>query len=152
MSENYSDYVLETPKVCQNIETARSIFREKLTPDEQKLYLKLEDEQLKEMYEFFMCYVDENQEEDVPVILTGDIEKIMIVLGENPTPEDLTKMVKEIDFNDDGMVDFDEFTCLMVKQMKHVDDTLEEELETVFKRFDKDGNGVIDAADLQLMM
>ena len=104
------------------------------------------------MLEFFECYVDLNSESDVPVINTSDIEKIMIVLGENPTPEDLTKMVKEIDFNDDGMVDFDEFTCLMVKQMKHVDDTLEEELETVFKRFDKDGNGVIDAADLQLMM
>ena len=76
----------------------------------------------------------------------------MIVLGENPTEEDLKKMVKEIDYNDDGLVDFDEFTCLMVKQMKHVDDTLEEELETVFKRFDKDGNGVIDAEDLKLMM
>ena len=76
----------------------------------------------------------------------------MIVLGENPSPEDINKMVAEIDYNNDGLVDFNEFTCLMVKQMKHVDDTLEEELETVFKRFDKDGNGVIDAADLQLMM
>ena len=58
MSEQNSDYILPSPKVCQNIETARTIFREKLSPDEQKLYLKLEEEQLKEMHEFFECYVD----------------------------------------------------------------------------------------------
>ena len=104
------------------------------------------------MFEFFICYVDENTDEPVPIINTNDIEKIMIVLGENPSPDDLEKMVKEIDYNNDGMIDFDEFTCLMVKQMKHVDDTLEEELETVFKRFDKDNDGFIGKNDLMLMM
>ena len=72
----------------------------------------------------------------------------MIVLGENPSPEDINKMVAEIDYNNDGLVDFNEFTCLMVKQMKHVDDTLEEELVEVFKRFDADADGLIGAEDL----
>ena len=42
MSDANSDYVLPSPKVPQNIESADEIFRDKLTEDEQKLYLKLE--------------------------------------------------------------------------------------------------------------
>ena len=56
-------------------------------------------------------------------------------------------MILEIDYDADGMIDFDEFTCLMVKQIKDVEDS-EEELVIVFKRFDKDGDGLINALDL----
>ena len=100
------------------------------------------------MKEFFDCYVDDESD----TIDNNDIEKIMQILGEDPTPEQIAKMVSEIDFDADGVVDFDEFTCLMVKQMKHVDDTLEEELETVFKRFDSDNDGFIGPDDLATMM
>ena len=44
MSEEVSDYNLESPKICQNIDDAESIFREMLTADEQKLYLKIDEE------------------------------------------------------------------------------------------------------------
>ena len=60
MSDANSDYVLPSPKVPQNIESADEIFRDKLTEDEQKLYLKLEQDQIKEMHDFFLCYVDDS--------------------------------------------------------------------------------------------
>ena len=73
-------------------------------------------------------------------------------LGEYPTPERIQEMIAEIDYNADGKVDFEEFTCLMVKQMKDVDESLEEELVTVFKRFDDDGDQMIGPEDLAKML
>ena len=40
----------------------------------------------------------------------------------------------------------------MVKQMKDVDESLEEELVTVFKRFDDDGDQMIGPEDLAKML
>ena len=40
---------------------------------------------------------------------------VMISLGENPTMEKIEELIKEIDFNSDGKVDFEEFICIMVK-------------------------------------
>ena len=87
------------------------------------------------MLEFFELFADTR----VGKISNSDVEKVMNELGEYPTHERVLEMVKEIDYDCDGMVDFDEFTCLMVKQMRDVDNS-EEELVTVFKRFDKDGD------------
>ena len=101
----------------------------------------MDDDQIAEMKEFFDCYDDHGTGK----IDNKDIEKIMNILGEAPTPEEIQAIVKEIDYDDDGVVDFDEFTCLMVKHMRKVDETLEEELVTVFNRFDKDHDGFIGA-------
>ena len=134
-----SDYLLNTPKACNNIESAKSIYREKLDEEEQGLYLKMDDEQIQEMKEFFDCYDDDGTGK----INNKDIEKIMNLLEEYPSPEEIDKIVREIDYDGDGVVDFDEFTCLMVKHSRQTYDTLEEELETVFKRFDNDNDGFI---------
>ena len=84
-------------------------------------------------------------------ISNAEIMNVMHALGENPTRERVEEMILEIDYDADGMVDFDEFTCLMVKQIKDVEGQ-EEELVTVFKRFDKDEDGLIGAIDLMTMM
>ena len=64
-------------------------------------------------------------------------------LGENPTPEVIDELIKEIDYDDDGEVDFNEFICLMVKTLNKAEKA-EEELVTVFGQFDKNGDGEID--------
>ena len=58
--------------------------------------------------------------------------------------------MEKIDYNKDGMVDFNEFQVLMIKTMVSVDQS-EEELVTVFKRFDKNKDDQIDANDLAAM-
>ena len=60
-------------------------------------------------------------------------------------------MIEQIDYNNDGEIDFDEFICMMVKRL-HENDSIEEELVTVFNRFDKDGDGEIGVDDLVDMM
>ena len=64
--------------------------------------------------------------------------------------EDIDKLMSEIDYNRDGVVDFNEFQVLMIKTMVSVDQS-EEELVTVFKKFDKNGDDQIDANDLAAM-
>ena len=65
-------------------------------------------------------------------ISNDEIGKVMQGLGENPTPERIDELIREIDYNDDGEVDFDEFVCLMVKTLNE-SDKAEEELVEVFK-------------------
>ena len=70
-------------------------------------------------------------------------------LGETPTQEVIDQLIAEIDYDNDGEVDFDEFVCLMVKTLNKAEKA-EEELVTVFKKFDKDGDGCIQASDLMM--
>ena len=73
----------------------------------------------------------------------------MTGLGESPTPERIDQLIGEIDYDGDGEVDFDEFVCLMVKTLNDADKA-EEELVEVFKKFDKNGDNVIDPQDLMI--
>ena len=67
----------------------------------------------------------------------------MTGLGENVTKEKIDKLIAEIDYDKDTHVDFEEFLCLMVKTLASADEQ-EEELVTVFKRFDKGDDGELD--------
>ena len=59
-------------------------------------------------------------------------------------------MVRKIDVDGNGEVDFGEFLILMVQQLKK-EQSAEEELVEVFNLFDKDGDGQISITDLQHM-
>ena len=67
----------------------------------------------------------------------------------NTDQASVDKIMLEIDYDKNGVVDFDEFIVLMVKTMVSVDRT-EEELVSVFKRFDKDNDDQINKTDLLL--
>ena len=63
----------------------------------------------------------------------------MRTLGQDPTEEEVQKMIGDIDYNNDGKISLKEFILLMVKQEKSAEDE-EEELVTVFKRFSHQNN------------
>ena len=58
--------------------------------------------------------------------------------------------VGEVDADGNGTIDFPEFLSLMARKMKDTD--TEEELVEAFKVFDRDGNGLISAAELRHVM
>mmetsp|Transcript_29675 Transcript_29675/g.36812 ORF Transcript_29675/g.36812 Transcript_29675/m.36812 type:complete len:98 (+) Transcript_29675:136-429(+) len=75
----------------------------------------------------------------------------MTALGQPVSQIVAERLIEAVNLNADGELDFNEFICIMVKQLCKSDSD-EEELMTVFKRFDKDGDGEIGVSDLFQMM
>ena len=80
-------------------------------------------------------------------ITTKELGTVMRSLGQNPTEAELQDMVKEVDVDDNGTIDFPEFLTMMARKMKDSDS--EEEIKEAFSFFDKDGDGYISAAELR---
>ena len=59
-------------------------------------------------------------------------------------------MINEVDADGNGTIDFPEFLSIMAKKMKDTD--TEKELLEAFEDFDRDGNGLISAAELRHVM
>ena len=72
-------------------------------------------------------------------------------LGQNPTEKELTEMIKSVDDNGDGEIDFEEFLVLMASKKPSKDDP-DKELRDAFKVFDADGNGTISRSELKKLM
>ena len=87
------------------------IFKDKLSPEQLELYLKLEEKTIDEYREIFNIF-DETGD---GTISNDEIGKVMEGLGERLEPEEIDALIAEIDYDNDGEVDFDEFVCLMVK-------------------------------------
>lgn len=83
-------------------------------------------------------------------ITTKELGTVMKNLGQNPSESELIRMIKEIDTDGNGTIDFKEFLGLMVQRMKDTDS--EEELLEAFKVFDRDGNGFITTHELRHVM
>ena len=79
-----------------------------------------------------------------------ELGTVMRNLGQNPSEEELKQMIKEVDLDGNGVIDFHEFLYLMVKKMKGND--TEEELLEAFKVFDRDGDGYVTAHELRSVM
>ena len=118
-----------------------------LTPQEMELYQKLDELTIKDYKDVFDIF-DESGDGKIS---NNEITKVMHGLGENPDPSRVEELIILVDYNKDGYVDFQEFLCLMVKFL-FVSDQAEEELVTVFKQFDKDNDGEINALDLMTKM
>ncbi|KAK2173409.1 hypothetical protein NP493_877g01010 [Ridgeia piscesae] len=71
-------------------------------------------------------------------------------LGQNPSEKDLEDMIKEVDVDDNGTIDFGEFLTLMSRKVNNID--TEEDIKEAFKVFDRDGNGFISAPELRYIM
>lgn len=109
-------------------------------------------------------------------ITTKELGTVMRSLGQSPTEAELQDMINEVDadgknsthtasfitctWNDgtvlflnasgNGTIDFEEFLTMMERKMRDTD--TEEEMTEAFRVFDKDGNGVITAAELKQVM
>lgn len=83
-------------------------------------------------------------------ITSKELGTVMKNLGQNPSETELEEMIKQVDLDGNGTIDFKEFLGLMVRKMKDTD--TEEELLEAFKVFDRDGNGFITSHELRHVM
>ncbi|TPX38676.1 hypothetical protein SeLEV6574_g07695 [Synchytrium endobioticum] len=101
---------------------------------------QLTDEQIAEFKEVFSLF-DKNGD---GTIATKDLGIVMRSLGQNPTKAELGEMVKEVDANGNGTIDFSEFLTSTAREMKNKD-----EIQKAFEVFGKDDNGIISVAELR---
>ncbi|CAL9194543.1 unnamed protein product [Musa hybrid cultivar] len=106
----------------------------------------LTEEQISEFQEAF-CLFDKDGDGCITLEELGTVIKS---LGQNPSEEELHEMIREVDSDGNGTIEFGEFLNLMSRKMKETN--VEEELKEAFKVFDKDQNGYISASELRNVM
>ena len=98
----------------RSINEAPPIFKSILkTEKEIEIYEKLTPDTVHEYKEVFDIFDDTGDGK----ISNEEIGKVMTGLGENVTKEKIDNMIREIDYDQDTHVDFQEFLCLMVKTL-----------------------------------
>lgn len=110
------------------------------------MFENLSEEEITEFRAAFELY-DKDRD---GAISTKELGAMMRNLGQNPSEEELKQMIREVDLDGNGTIDFKEFLGLMVRKMKGTD--TEEELLEAFKVFDRDGNGYITSHELRHIM
>ena len=83
-------------------------------------------------------------------ITIDELATVMKSLGQKPTLQELEDMIKEVDNDGNGEIDFQEFLDLMALKMKDIEP--EELFQQGFKEFDVDRDGVISFDDLKQIM
>jgi len=107
---------------------------------------QLTEEQIAEFKEAFSLFDKDND----GLITSKELGTVMRSLGQNPTESELADMIREVDADGNGSIDFPEFLTMMARKMR--DTESEEDVREAFRVFDKDGNGYISAAELKHVM
>lgn len=81
-------------------------------------------------------------------IKTTDVGTALRALGRNPSEAELQKLIREIDPEGNGKIDFSDFLAISKLERDRKVDT-EEEIQEAFKVFDRDGSGEIQTAELR---
>ena len=74
-------------------------------------------------------------------ITTKELNEVMTALGQNPTEEDLKKMLQEVDTDGNGIIDLNEFLTLITRHQENSDP--EKDMLDVFRMFDKNGDDLL---------
>jgi len=106
----------------------------------------LTEEQVAEFKEAFRLFDKDHDGR----ITEAELGVVMRSLGQKPTETDLRGMVKEVDQDGNGSIEFDEFLLMMARKLKAADG--EEEMYHAFKVFDKNDDGFITFDELKRVM
>jgi len=68
-------------------------------------------------------------------------------MGRKFSRKDIEKMIADVDVDNNGSIEFDEFLLMMCK-----DEDSEFELHEAFKKFDKDGDGEVTAEEVRAVL
>lgn len=103
----------------------------------------LTEEQIAEFKEAFALFDKDNN----GYISSSELATVMRSLGLSASEAEVADLMNEIDVDGNHKIEFSEFLALMSRQLKSTDS--EQELLEAFKVFDKNGDGLISAAELK---
>lgn len=103
----------------------------------------LTDAQVAEFKEVFALFdVDGNGS-----VSAGELGTVMRSLGQNPTEDEISKMVAEVDDDGSGNIEFPEFLVMMAKRIRESGSG--DKLIEAFRVFDKDATGFVSVAEFR---
>eukprot|EP00906_Rhabdomonas_costata_P016358 RCo023460 len=108
---------------------------------------ELSQEQITEYKEAFNLFDKDNDGK----ITTRELGTVIRSLGQNPTESEIQTMIREVDADNNGSIEFPEFITLMSRKMHDTEDT-EEEIKAAFDFFDEDHDQCVSAAELRRVM
>ena len=105
----------------------------------------ISSEQLREFREAFAFFDKDGDGR----ITAEELSTVVRSLGQSPTPEELRDMVRDVDADGNGTIEFSEFLALMSRQREaaNADGSADEELREAFGVFDRDHDGHISKAE-----
>ncbi|XP_005112424.2 calmodulin [Aplysia californica] len=111
------------------------------------------DEQMKEFQDVFRKF-DRNSDGHINA---DEMVIVMRELGQNPTEEDVRKLIAHAEENTplnerNRMIEFSEFVDMMEREGLKSQQEVEDELTAAFKVFDKNGDGYINREELKRTM
>ncbi|KAJ1699473.1 hypothetical protein LUZ63_007985 [Rhynchospora breviuscula] len=106
----------------------------------------LTPEQISEFQQAFLLF-DKNND---GCITLKELAAVIHQLDLNLTEVELLEMIREVDINGNGTIEFNEFTSLMARKLMETD--TDEEMKEAFEVFDKDHNGLISPSELRHVM
>jgi|LauGreDrversion4_2_1035121.scaffolds.fasta_scaffold1255506_2 calmodulin len=99
---------------------------------------------LKEMFDMFDSDGDGK-------VMSKEIKSLLISLGREPTNQEVEDMVKEIDRDETGTIDYEEFSDYMQSHYQLEETTLEDVVDA-FKVFDIDQDGKISKEEFKTIL
>ena len=107
---------------------------------------KISKEQIADFTEAFSLFDhDENGS-----ISAAELGQVLKALGQNPSKNELSDMINEVDVDGNGTVEFAEFVILMTNKVKEM--TKEEEISEAFSVLDKEKDNQISVKELKYFM
>lgn len=121
----------------------------------QKQYCHLTIETILAWNESFKMFDKDNNGS----ISASEVKSVLHALGQNPTAAEVSDVVNELDVNQDGCIQFEEFIASMVRRNSSVANCAEskskdenDNLRAAFEVFDTDKNGRIDLKELRNLL
>ncbi|XP_062601368.1 calmodulin-beta-like isoform X1 [Saccostrea cucullata] len=84
-------------------------------------------------------------------INTRELLTVMRAFKQDPTKAEVQQLMKRLDTDGNGKIEYEEFEKYMVENYKHPEE-FQNSMMDAFKLFDKDGSGKIDAEELKEAM
>jgi Ca2+-binding EF-hand superfamily protein len=104
----------------------------------------MSEEEIEKVWEAFKVFDSDNS----GAISTEELGQVMRSLGQSPNETELRDMIKEVDVDFSGTIDFEEFKALMIAQQGD----RKSRLKLAFSVFDENGSGKITADEMRSVM
>ena len=108
----------------------------------------LSEQEICELHEAFNIF-DVESDGSIPI---NSLMMLMNSLKQYPTKEEIDKIIKEIDVNNEGQIYFNQFLKIMAKRLKNRKEDENKYLKSLFSSLDRNNNGLISLHEIRYIV